>query len=484
MLMPVIMAGGSGTRLWPLSRTLYPKQFLSLHSSQSMLQETLSRLNGLECSDPLVICNENHRFLVAEQMLALGQTSSILLEPVGRNTAPAIALAALKAIDKGNSAAVLLVLAADHVIENVAAFHEAINIALPLAQDGKLVTFGIVPTDPATGYGYIRKSSVVSSQLSDTEINQNSLQAAFEVAQFVEKPDPETAKGYLASGDYLWNSGMFMFRADRYLDELSLHRPDILSACKIAMQSTQQDLDFIRIDRDAFEACPSDSIDYAVMEKTRDAVVVPLDAGWSDVGSWSALWELDEKDEDGNAFRGDVILEDTNDCLIHAESRLVTTVGLENTVVVETADGILVAPKERVQDVKKVVDRLKEKGRSECLQHRQVFRPWGHYDAIDCGERYQVKRLMVLPGAKLSLQMHHHRAEHWVVVSGTAKVTNGEQTFILSENESTYIPVGQVHSLENPGKIPLELIEIQSGAYLGEDDIVRFEDSYGREQDE
>ncbi len=478
MLLPVIIAGGSGTRLWPLSRTLFPKQFLSLHSQQSLLQETVGRLQGLPCAEPLIICNECHRFLVAEQMREIEQPCSILLEPVGRNTAPAIALAALHASSGNETVPLLLVLPADHVIENVAAFQQVVLQAVPFARDGVLVMFGIVPTVPTTDYGYIKKSSAVRVQTSESFADAAGL---FGVAQFVEKPDLATAAALVESGDYLWNSGMFLFRADRYLSELGLYRPDIAAACEAAMSSRREDMDFTRVDSEAFAACPADSIDYAVMEKTRDAVVVPLDAGWSDVGSWSALWSLGDKDEQGNSFRGDVLIEDTQGCLVHAEDRLVATLGLKDTVIVETADGILVASRDRVQDVKRIVDRLKADDRPEYKHHRAVFRPWGHFDSIDQGRRYQVKRLVVKPGAKLSVQMHHHRAEHWVVVTGTARVTNGERSFLVTENESTYIPIGNVHSLENPGKIPLELIEVQSGAYLGEDDIVRFDDRYGRE---
>lgn len=468
MLIPVIMAGGSGSRLWPLSRQLNPKQFLCLvDSNLSMLQATIKRLDGLEVSWPRLICNEEHRFIAAEQLRQLGlENTNILLEPMGRNTAPAIALAALQACSESDDP-VLLVLAADHLIKDVNAFQASIQQALPFALTGKLVTFGIVPTQPEIGYGYIEKGEVLEAN-------------GFKVSRFVEKPNEETARSYLASGHYLWNSGMFMFRASRYLEELERYRPDILAACRTALAGGEQDMHFTRVGRDAFAACPAESIDYAVMEKTADAVVVPLDAGWSDIGSWAALWEVGNKDDQGNVSQGDVLMEQTHNTFVYSQSRLVSTVGVDNLVIVETKDAILVAHKNQVQDVKKIVDRLKTDSRCESLDHREVYRPWGVYDSIDNGNRYQVKRITVNPGAKLSLQMHHHRAEHWVVVSGTAKVTNGERTYLVTENQSTYIPIGQVHTLENPGVIPLELIEVQSGSYLGEDDIVRFEDLYGR----
>ncbi|QOL24424.1 mannose-1-phosphate guanylyltransferase/mannose-6-phosphate isomerase [Thalassotalea sp. LPB0316] len=466
MLIPVIMAGGSGTRLWPLSRSLYPKQFLALNSKQTMLQETLARLAGLDTCEPITICNEEHRFIVAEQLRELDNIGSIILEPAGRNTAPAIALAAEVASLNAGGDPLILVLAADHVIQDEAAFVEAINRATPLAEQGKLVTFGIVPQSAHTGYGYIKRGVERGD--------------GFDVASFVEKPDGETAATYIESGEYYWNSGMFLFKASRYLEELTKHRPDIASVCSSALENSSRDLNFIRLNEEVFLTCPEDSIDYAVMEKTTDAVVVPLDAGWNDIGSWSALWEIDQKDEQGNALRGDVIALDSKGCLLHGGERLIATIGLEDIVVVDTKDAVLVAHKDKVQDVKKVVGQLKSQGRSELQLHREVYRPWGKYDSIDSGERYQVKRITVKPGAKLSVQMHHHRAEHWIVVSGTAKVTNGDKTFLVTENESTYIPVGIVHALENPGKVPLELIEVQSGSYLGEDDIVRFEDRYGR----
>ncbi|MCE9680061.1 mannose-1-phosphate guanylyltransferase/mannose-6-phosphate isomerase [Shewanella sp. AS1] len=467
-ILPVIMAGGSGSRLWPLSRHQFPKQFLTLLGNDSLLQSTAQRLKGIEHAPALVICNEEHRFSVAEQFRANAiQTSGIILEPAGRNTAPAIALAAMQALRNGDDP-ILLVLAADHVIKDEEAFCSSVKQALPFAQADKLVTFGIVPTAPETGYGYIKRGNVQGDN------------TGFSVAQFVEKPNLETAQDYLSSGEYYWNSGMFLFKASAYLTELKTHRSDIFSACEQAMAATQADLDFIRVDKEAFEACPDDSIDYSVMEKTAQAVVVPMDCGWSDVGSWSALWEVSDKDEYGNAYRGDVINLNTRNTYVHATEKLVTTIGLDDVVVVETKDAILVAKRSEAQQVKKVVEQLKAENRSEWQHHREVYRPWGKYDSIDNGDRFQVKRITVKPGEKLSIQMHHHRAEHWIVVTGTAKVTNGDKDILLTENQSTYIPVGVVHALENPGKVPLELIEVQSGSYLGEDDIVRFEDRYGR----
>ena len=468
MLLPIIMAGGSGSRLWPLSRQLNPKQFLPLADANfSMLQATIQRLDGLGAAAPRLICNEQHRFLAAEQLRQLGlEQSNILLEPVGRNTAPAIALAALQARTESEDP-ILLILAADHLIQDVQAFQASIQTALPLAQNGKLVTFGIVPTHAETGYGYI-------------EQGENAGAGGFKVNRFVEKPDLVTAQEYLASGSYFWNSGMFMFRASRYLEELESYRPDILAACRAALAGGSQDMHFTRVDEVAFASCPDDSVDYAVMEKTADAVMVPLDAGWSDIGSWTALWDVSDKDSQGNVFKGDVLSQNSRNTYVHADSRLVATVGLDDLVIVETKDAILVAHKDHVQDVKKIVAQLKNDSRREHINHREVYRPWGVYDSVDNGHRYQVKRITVKPGAKLSVQMHHHRAEHWIVVSGTAKVTNGERTYLVCENESTYIPIGQIHALENPGIIPLELIEVQSGSYLGEDDIVRFEDKYGR----
>ncbi|MBY4676408.1 mannose-1-phosphate guanylyltransferase/mannose-6-phosphate isomerase [Marinobacterium arenosum] len=469
MFIPVVMAGGSGTRLWPLSRKQFPKQFLNLTADNSMLQQTLQRLNGTAHGAPILVANESHRFLVAEQLREAGiHGGRILLEPFGRNTAPAIALAALMAAEDSPENT-LLVLAADHVIADVAAFQAAIAQAETLAEQGRLVTFGIVPDAPETGYGYIRKGAELGEQ-------------GFEVAEFVEKPDLTTARDYLASGEFFWNSGMFMFKAGAFLAELEKHQPEVLAVCRQALAKLTSDTDFDRIPADIFEQCPDISVDYAVMEHTSLAAMVPLSAGWNDVGSWSALWQVADKDDQGNSLRGDVIAEDSRNSLVMAEHRLVGTVGVEDLVVVETKDAVMVAHRDRVQDVKKIVEQLKQQSRTEADANREVYRPWGHYDSIDSGERYQVKRICVAPGAKLSVQMHHHRAEHWVVVSGTAKVTCNDKEILLTENQSTFIPVGAVHSLENPGKIPLEVIEVQSGAYLGEDDIVRFEDLYGRAQ--
>jgi mannose-1-phosphate guanylyltransferase / mannose-6-phosphate isomerase len=472
LLIPVILSGGAGTRLWPLSRELYPKQLLPLVGTRTMLQETALRLAGLESEPPIIVCNEAHRFLVAEQLRQLGVAPrAIVLEPMGRNTAPAIALAAHAALSRRTGEEgdpILLVLPADHLIRDLKAFQAAVRRALPAAEKGRFVTFGIVPNAPETGYGYIQRGA------SEGE-------GVHRIAKFVEKPDLERAKSFLAGGEHYWNSGMFMFAARRYLEELGRLAPDIAKACKLAYEGAKTDLDFTRLDERAFERSPSNSIDYAVMEKTTDAVVVPLDAGWSDVGSWAALHEAQDADAQGNVTHGDVVVEDTSGSYLHAESRLVAAIGLKDHVVVETKDAVLVAPKERVQDVKKLVGRLKQKGRYEHSLHREVFRPWGSYDSIDHGDRFQVKRLSVKPGASMSLQMHHHRAEHWVVVSGTARVTRGEEIFLLEENQSTYIPIGTKHRIENPGKVPLHIIEVQSGSYLGEDDIVRLDDKYGRQ---
>ncbi|MBM3106674.1 mannose-1-phosphate guanylyltransferase/mannose-6-phosphate isomerase [Pseudomonas sp. V1] len=468
MFVPVIMAGGSGTRLWPLSRQLSPKQFLPLVDADvSMLQATIKRLEGLDSGEAIVICNEQHRFLAAEQLRVCGhEQANILLEPVGRNTAPAIAIAALQATATGEDP-ILLVLAADHLIQDVGAFHASVGLAENLANAGKLVTFGIVPTHAETGYGYLEQGAALEN-------------GGYKVQRFVEKPNADTAKLYLDSGKFLWNSGMFMFRASRYLEELRRFAPEIHDACHDAFGGASRDMHFTRVDAARFAQCPDDSIDYAVMERTHDAVLVPLDAGWSDIGSWSALWDTAEKDHAGNVCRGDVLLSGSRGSYVQSSHRLVTAVGVENLVIVETKDAVLVANKDQVQDVKGIVDQLKKQQRSEFSAHREVYRPWGKYDSIDSGHRYQVKRITVAPGAKLSVQMHHHRAEHWIVVSGAARVTNGDKTYLVTENQSTYIPVGQIHALENPGVIPLELIEVQSGSYLGEDDIVRFEDRYGR----
>jgi mannose-1-phosphate guanylyltransferase / mannose-6-phosphate isomerase len=463
---PVILSGGSGTRLWPLSRGQYPKQFLPLVTEHTMVQETMLRLSGLTgLKNPIAVCNEHHRFMMAEQLWEIGvKPAAIILEPVGKNTAPAITMAALSAESKDE---VLLVLPADHVITDIAAFHTAVAQAELLAKQGFLVTFGIVPASPETGYGYIMKDSVQHG-------------SAYKVAAFVEKPDLPTAKNYLKSGDYLWNSGMFAFTAGSFLKELEAFNPEMLSVCKQALAAAKTDLDFTRLDKAIFSTCPADSIDYAVMEKTDKAMVIPLDAGWNDVGSWSALWDVTKKDDAGNAISGDVMTVDTKNSFIFSENKLVTVIGVADLVVVETKDAIMIATKDRAQEVKQIVDQLKQLGRNEAQFHRKAYRPWGHYDSVDCGERHQTKRIVVKPGAKLSLQKHHHRAEHWVVVKGTALVTRGDEQILLTENESTFIPLGTVHRLENPGVIPLEIIEIQSGSYLGEDDIVRFGDNYGR----
>ncbi len=465
---PVILSGGSGTRLWPLSRKMYPKQFINLHAELTMLQETISRLQGLYLNSPVVVCNEHHRFVVAEQLRQIGvDKPNIILEPEGKNTAPAIALAAMHDQSVNGAESILLVLAADHVIIETDAFHLAIEQALMAAREGKLVTFGIVPTRAETGYGYI-------------QYEPRSGQEAHPVSRFVEKPDVTTAESYLTEGNYLWNSGMFMFSSSIYLTELEKFQPDIARITRTSMDYITKDLDFIRINAEVFTGCPADSIDYAVMEKTEHAMVVPLDAGWNDIGSWSSLWDVNDKDNDGNSVHGDVMLFDSHNNLAMSESRLLTAVGVDNLVMVETKDAVMVTSREKSQDVKEIVERLKTEGREEANYHRVVYRPWGCFDSIEEGERYKVKRISVKPGAKLSLQMHHHRAEHWIVVSGTAKVRRGEEELMLTENESTYIHVGQTHSLENPGKVALELIEIQTGTYLGEDDIVRFDDQYGR----
>ncbi|MCJ0927744.1 mannose-1-phosphate guanylyltransferase/mannose-6-phosphate isomerase [Acinetobacter lwoffii] len=473
-MIPVILSGGSGTRLWPLSRSSYPKQFLPITEEKTLFQLTLERISNLNQSlanfqNPIIVTNENHRFIVAEQLRLQKTSAQILLEPIARNTAPAIAAAAELALSRGEDP-VLLILAADHVIEQQEAFNQAVAVGLSAAESGKLVTFGIVPTAPETGYGYIKAQQ---------KVEQSELKS-YPVAEFVEKPNRATAEQYVADGSYLWNSGMFMFKASTYLQELEKFNPAIAQNAKNAIQSCKNDLDFIRLDKESFEQCPEDSIDYAVMEKTEHAVVVPLNANWNDVGAWNSVWEVSQKDENGNSLRGDVITQDTHNSLIHAETRLVSTLGVENIVVIETADAVLVAAQSKVQDIKKIVEKLKSNQRCEIDAHRKVYRPWGSYDSIEHGSRYQVKCIVVNPGQKLSLQMHHHRAEHWIVVNGTAKVRKGDETVMLTENQSIYIPLGETHALENPGKVPLELIEVQSGSYLGEDDIVRFEDVYGR----
>ncbi len=473
MLVPVILSGGAGTRLWPLSRELYPKQFLRLVGERTMIQDTALRAAGLpNLTGPIVVCNEAHRFLVAEQLRQVGvEPRAILLEPVGRNTAPAVAVAAMAALSSqaGKPRAeepLLLVLPADHVLGDLPAFRRAVETAIPAARTGRLVAFGVVPTQAETGYGYIRTGEGSG--------------AVRPVAAFIEKPDAERAKAFVEGGDYLWNSGMFLLPARIYLDELGRLDPEMLAACRRAFESAETDLDFVRLDKAGFESCRADSIDYAVMEKTARSSVVRLVAGWSDVGSWASLQDALTPDAGGNVTRGDVVVEDSKDCLLYATDRLIAAVGLEHHVVIETKDAVMVAPKGRVQDVKRLVDRMKKAGRSEAGLHREVFRPWGSYDSVDAGPRFQVKRLAIKPGAKLSLQKHAHRAEHWVVVKGTARITRDDQVYDLKENESTYIPIGAVHRIENPGTELLQIIEVQSGGYLGEDDIVRIEDTYGR----
>ncbi|MCI1030789.1 mannose-1-phosphate guanylyltransferase/mannose-6-phosphate isomerase [Raoultella terrigena] len=468
MILPVIMAGGTGSRLWPMSRELFPKQFLRLVGDKSMLQDTVARLEGLDVMDPMLICNEQHRFLAAEQLRQINKLSNnIILEPIGRNTAPAIALAALYATADGADP-LLLVLAADHVIEDDEAFHRAIKIATPHAEQGELVTFGIVATGPETGYGYIQRGDEYENDV-------------FKVHRFVEKPDLETARKYLESGEYYWNSGMFLFSAKKYIEELAKFRPDILDACKQSIASVERDViqDFIRVDSVAFSACPDESVDYAVMEETEDAVVIPLNAGWNDVGSWSALWEVNNKDDNLNALTGEIFVHDSSNCYINTDDTFVAAIGVENLVIVNTKDAVLVINKSKVQDVKKVVEYLKSNNRREHKVHRESYRPWGRQDKIVDTPRYHINRVVVKPGGKFSLQKHLHRAEHWVILSGTAEVTLEDKVFLLTENQSTFIPAGATHMLENPGKIPLELLEIESGSYLGEDDIIRFKDHYG-----
>ena len=464
MINVVVMAGGSGTRLWPLSRAGHPKQFLTLNGQETMLQSTVRRLEGLDISSSTTICNEEHRFFVAEQLREIDRLGSIILEPMGKNTAPAIALAAIVAVDDP----LLLVLAADHVIRDQVAFTKAVNDAIPLAESGKLVTFGIVPHEPHTGYGYIQMG------------RQNG--SGFVVDKFVEKPSSDVARDYIESGNYLWNSGMFLFKASRYLEELKKFRPDIYKSCVAATDGLESDLDFLRVNKEIFSECPSESVDYAVMEKTADAVVVPMDAGWSDIGSWKSLWDVSKKDMSGNVVNGDVMTQKTNNSLIRTDGQLVVAIGVEDLVVIATKDAVLVAHKDSVQDTKSIVEQLKDENRSEWELNREVYRPWGKYDSIDSADGYQVKRLTVNPGAKLSVQMHYHRSEHWVVVAGRARVHYGDESLELNVNESTYHGKEVIHALENPGSTPLELIEVQVGSYLGEDDIVRFKDKYGRVQ--
>jgi mannose-1-phosphate guanylyltransferase/mannose-6-phosphate isomerase len=468
---PVILSGGSGTRLWPLSRKQHPKQYLPLAGDNTMLQETILRLDGLDnLADPIIVCNADHRFLVAEQCQQINiQNPVILLEPIGRNTAPAIAAAALQSLKITNDT-VLLVLSADHIIQDIEAFHQAINIANSQARSGKLVTFGIVPTDANIGYGYIKSSK-------------DNIDGAYKVEEFVEKPDLKTAQTYLEQGNYLWNSGMFMFKADVLIDELTTYSSDIVNSVNNAINNATQDLEFIRLDKQAFESSPSDSIDYALMEKSDSVVVVPLDAQWNDIGSWSALYDIGTKDTNGNVIKSDVITQDTTNTYINANHHMIVTIGVDNLIIVDTPDATLIATQDKVQEVKSIVESLQAKGRNEGTVHRKVFRPWGWYDSIESGKYFQVKKLHVNPGAKLSLQMHYKRAEHWVVVSGTATVTNGEEILTLAAGDSTYIPIGIIHSLENKSDEPLEIIEVQSGIYLGEDDIVRFKDIYGRVED-
>jgi len=465
---PVILSGGSGSRLWPLSRKQYPKQYLPLAGDNTMLQETILRLDGLDnLADPIIVCNADHRFLVAEQCQQINiQNPVILLEPVGRNTAPAIAAASLQSLKIADDA-VLLVLSADHVIQDVKAFHQAINVANQQALNGKLATFGIVPTNANIGYGYIK-------------LSKDNIDGTYKVEEFVEKPDLKTAQTYLEQGNYLWNSGMFMFKADVLINELTTYSSDIVNSVNNAINNATQDLDFIRLDKQAFESSPSDSIDYALMEKSDNVVVVPLDAQWNDIGAWSALYDIGNKDSNGNVTKGDVIIQDTTNTYINADHHMVVAIGVDNLIMIDTPDATFIATQDKAQEVKSIVEFLQASGRCEGNTHRKVYRPWGWYDSIESGEYFQVKRLHVKPSAKLSLQMHHKRAEHWVVVSGTATVTNGEQIFSLNKGESTYIPLGVTHALENQTNKPLEIIEVQSGTYLGEDDIVRFEDIYGR----
>lgn len=473
-MIPVILSGGSGSRLWPLSRKLFPKQFLALAGEHTLFQQTLQRLAYEGMQKPVLVCNKDHRFIVREQLASLNLSiQSLLLEPFGRNTAPAVAIAAMKLVAEGRDE-LLLVMPADHVIDDQKSFQRALALATIAAEQGEMVLFGVPATRPETGYGYIKCDLKNRDTLNDG-VNR--------VLQFVEKPDEARAISFVESGDYFWNSGMFLFRASRFLDELKKHDADIYDTCMLALERSTSDEEEINIDPATFACCPDNSIDYAVMEKTDRACVVPLSAGWNDVGSWSSIWEVHDKDEHGNVVKGDVMLEDSRNCLVHGNGKLVTVLGLDDIVVVETKDAMMIAHRDRVQDVKKLVKRLDEQQRPETQNHCEVYRPWGSYDSVDVGGRFQVKHISVKPGAQLSLQMHHHRAEHWVVVSGTAQVTCDEKTFLLTENQSTYIPITSVHRLANPGKIPLEIIEVQSGSYLGEDDIERLEDVYGRTTD-
>ena len=467
MLIPVVLSGGSGTRLWPLSRKMHPKQLLPLIDDNSLLQNTLSRFLAIDVEHAIVVCNEDYRFMVAEQVRQVcPYDTSIILEPAGRNTAPAIALAAIRArqIDEN---AQMIVLPADHDIRKVDSFLRAVQTAAAVCDDDRIATFGIVPNRPETGFGYIKAGAPLN-------------ESVYAIEAFVEKPDRATAQAYLDEGGYYWNSGMFMFKASTYLDALERYAPEMKQCCDAAMQKAVEDMDFLRVDKETFEACPSDSIDYAVMEKADNTVVIPVDIGWSDVGSFSALYDINDKDESGNAVIGDVISHNTTNCYLRANDKVLVGLGIDNLVVVDTDDALLVANKDCVQDIKGVVEELLRNDREEALLHKKVCRPWGCYQGIDAAEGFQVKRITVKPGATLSLQMHHHRAEHWVIVSGTAKITRGDEVFTLYENESTFIPLGTTHRLENIGKIPLELIEVQTGSYLGEDDIVRFDDVYGR----
>jgi mannose-1-phosphate guanylyltransferase / mannose-6-phosphate isomerase len=488
LIQPVILSGGSGTRLWPLSREKYPKQLLALVGEDSLLQATVRRVQGLEraqVAPPMVVCSEEYRFVVAEQLRLMGQAGSIVLEPVGRNTAPALTIAALNAVTAGDDP-VLLVMPSDHVITDAQAFREAVRAGADLAASGTVVTFGITPDAPETGYGYIQ-AGPIWEQPAPSSAARNS---ARRISRFVEKPDLKTAQAYLDDGSFFWNGGIFMLLASTWIRAIGICRPDIHAACELAMREGSRDGEFVRVHKAHFSDCPSDSIDYAVMEKLAGAapaqvglpagVVIPLSAGWSDVGSWDALWQVLPKDRQGNVTQGDAILHDSTNTLAFSGSRLVACVGVNDLIVVETADAVLVAHKTKTQDVKHIVDQLKKQNRPESQIHRKVFRPWGWYDGVDAGERFQVKRIVVKPMGILSLQMHHHRAEHWIVVSGTARVTRGEETYLVSENQSTFIPLGTKHRLENPGQVDLEMIEVQSGSYLGEDDIVRFEDKYGR----